>query len=66
MLTGVKENADAAAAGQEKAVVYFAEKGETLWDIAKENKTSVANIKAFNSLDAEVLENDARLIFSCF
>ncbi|MBQ6066725.1 MAG: DUF3794 domain-containing protein [Clostridia bacterium] len=66
MLTGVKESADAAAAGQEKAVVYFAEKGETLWDIAKENRTSVANIKAYNALSSEVLETDARLIFSCF
>ena len=66
MLTDVKESEEAAAPGPERAVVYFAEKGESLWNIAKENRTSVDNIKAFNSLSSDVIESDVRLIFSGF
>ena len=65
VLTEVREG-EGVAARQERAVVYFAEKGESLWDIAKENRTSVANIKAYNSLSSEVLEEDTRLVFACF
>ena len=65
MLTDVKVSKDVPVVRRERAVVYFAEKGETLWNIAKENKTSVAVIKAFNALASDVLESDAKLIFSC-
>lgn len=64
MLTGLKEGEKAAGPRQERAVVYFAEKGERLWDIAKENRTSVEAIRTMNSLSGDVIENDARLIFS--
>ncbi len=64
LLSEVKTGEGDAAVRQEKAVIYFAEKGETLWNIAKENRTSVANIKAFNALSSEVVEADTRLIFA--
>lgn len=64
LLTDVKTNEEKAAVRQERAVIYFAEKGETLWNIAKENRTSVSNIKNYNSLSSEVVEADTRLIFA--
>ena len=65
LLTEVKAGEGNGTARQERAVVYFAEKGESLWSIAKENRTSVANIKTFNSLSSDVIETDTRLVFPC-
>ena len=65
LLTDVKEGKADGSPRLERAVVYFAVKGETLWDIAKENRTSVENIKAFNSLSSGTIEADARLVFPC-
>ena len=66
LLTELKEGEDGNVPRTERAVVYFAEKGESLWEIAKTNRTSVAKIKAFNELSSDVIETDTRLIFSCF
>ena len=66
LLTEVKEAEAAGDARPRRAVIYFAEKGEPLWNIAKENRSSVAEIKALNSLSSDVVESDARLIFSGF
>ncbi len=43
--------------------VYFASQGERLWDIAKEQGSSVAFIKESNDIDEDVLSNDRMLVF---
>ncbi len=43
--------------------VYFAEKGEKLWNIAKTHGTSMQTIKTMNNLDCETLQKDTMLIF---
>ena len=63
-LTELTVKEEAAEPQHERAVVYFGEKGESLWDIAKDNRTSVDAIKAYNALSADVLEADTRLIFA--
>lgn len=47
-------------------ILYFGQKGETLWDIAKENKTSVTKIKENNSIDCDSLDKDMLLVFPNF
>ena len=43
--------------------VYFASKGERLWDIAKEHNTSVKMLRELNSINEDVLEKDCMLVF---
>ncbi len=56
---GKRENA-----GNAFITVYYADKGEKLWDIAKRFKTDAQLIKDENSLTAETLEEDMRLIIT--
>lgn len=68
MLTEVREREDEPVSSdrKERAVVYFAEKGESLWNIAKENRAAVAALREMNGLTADIIESDTRLVFSCF
>lgn len=43
--------------------VYFASKGERLWDIAKEQGSCVDFIKSANGIDEDVLSADRMLVF---
>lgn len=43
--------------------VYFASKGERLWDIAKEHSSSVELIKALNDTDGDVISSECMLVF---
>ncbi len=45
-------------------VLYYAERGEGLWDIAKKYRSSVDIIKRDNSLDCDRLEKDTMLLIS--
>ncbi len=45
-------------------VVYFAEKGEQLWDIARKYSTSVSMIKAVNGTDQDILDEKRLLLIS--
>ncbi len=45
-------------------VVYFGEKGERIWDIARHYSTSMTNIKEINGLDEDVLEEKKLLLIS--
>lgn len=45
-------------------VVYYAEKGERLWDIARKYSTSVAAIKNINDLNKDVLEDKCLLLIA--
>ena len=45
-------------------VVYFGEKGERIWDIARHYSTSMMNIKEINGLDVDVLDEKRTLLIS--
>lgn len=45
-------------------VVYFGEKGERIWDIARYYSTSMMNIKEINGLEEDVLEEKKLLLIS--
>lgn len=45
-------------------VVYYAEKGERLWDIARKYATTVAAIKSVNDVERDVLEDRRLLLIS--
>lgn len=47
-------------------MVYFAQKGESLWDIAKENKTQSKLIMEINDINSEKLSDDKMLVFPIF
>ncbi len=47
-------------------VLYFAHKDEDVWDIAKENKTTVKQVKEINNLSDERLSDDLLLILPKF
>ena len=49
--------------GEEQIVVYYAEKNEHVWDIAKENGSTVAGIRESNGLQSDVLAAPAVLVF---
>lgn len=57
---------DEAAGGEldSKIVLYFANCGEKLWDIAKKYSISVDNIKRCNKLSCETLNEDKMLLIS--
>lgn len=66
-ITGITEiSADEEAplpASSDAAVkLYFAEKGEDLWDTAKRCRTSPQAIMEENSLDSEIMSEDAMII----
>ncbi len=56
-ITGAGKSRDDAA-----ITVYFADKGELLWDIAKRFNTSVDAVRSRNSIGAETLPDDTMLI----
>ena len=45
-------------------VLYYAERGEILWDIAKKYRSSVDIIKRDNKIDADALAEDKMLVIS--
>ncbi len=45
-------------------VVYYGEKGERLWDIARKYATSVSAIKSMNDLSRDILEDKQLLLIS--
>ncbi len=49
--------------GDSVITVYFASKGERLWDIAKQQGSSVDFIKTANGIDEDVLSSDSMLVF---
>ena len=48
---------------REKIVLYYGEPGENVWEIAKENRTSVSALKELNGMEEDVLQNKKLLIF---
>ncbi len=48
---------------REQIVLYYGEPGESVWEIAKENRTSVSALKELNGMEEDVLQNKQLLIF---
>ncbi|MGI6269583.1 MAG: DUF3794 and LysM peptidoglycan-binding domain-containing protein [Candidatus Howiella sp.] len=48
--------------GESALVIYFADQGEKLWDIAKRYNTSPTEIASVNELEAEKLDNGRMLL----
>ena len=42
-------------------IVYFVQKGDTLWNIAKRYHTSVDAIKAANNLESDLIKPGQRI-----
>ena len=47
-----------------KLVLYYADRGESLWDIAKKYHTSVEIIKRDNTLDDSIVTENKMLLIS--
>ena len=45
-------------------VIYYGEKGERLWDIARKYASSVKKIKAINNLNCDILDDKKMLLIS--
>ncbi len=52
------------ASGDAAVVMYCADAGEELWDIARAHNSCVETIMADNELESEVLEHNTRLLIS--
>ena len=50
----------------ENVVIYYAHSGEKLWDIAKENRSTVDKISAVNNISSDVIRQDCVLVFPNF
>ena len=48
--------------GDAALVIYFADSGEKLWDIAKRYNTSPTEIASVNELETETLDNGRMLL----
>ena len=48
---------------QEKIVLYYGEKGESLWKIAKENRTTMQTLSALNDVNTDLLTENKLLVF---
>ena len=62
LLTGC-EPGEALADVNEKIVLYYAEKGESAWQIAKENQTAFNSLMELNALKNETLSESKMLVF---
>ena len=58
----IKEDFPLTKADQPGIVIYFADKGEELWDIAKRYNTSEDAIRRRNSIKGDVIEKETMLI----
>ncbi len=50
---------------QSQLILFFARKGQPLWDIGKKYKTGVSVIMEENSLEGEIMEKDGILLIPC-
>jgi len=60
---GVEETGRKPSKSDEKIVLYYGEKGERIWDIAKENNTSVSSLITLNDISSDSLESARLLVF---
>lgn len=64
VITCVEKGEEKTSASSDSVItVYFASKGERLWDIAKEHNTCTDMIKELNGLNDDILTKDCMLVF---
>lgn len=64
VITSLEKTNEIKKASRDAVVtVYFASKGERLWDIAKQHYTGIENIRQLNSINTDFIEKDCMLIF---
>ncbi len=66
MLTNYSKQTDDCRKTDKGVVLYFASKGEKIWDIAKHNKVSVEKVMSHNDLKEQILKNDTMLFLPNF
>lgn len=66
MLCSVELNEKGADNVNENIVIYYAHSGEKLWDIAKENHSTVEQIASVNNISSDVVRQDCVLVFPNF
>lgn len=64
ILTSINKSDNLSEDKSSGIILYFAEPNEEVWQIAKENKADINEIKAFNSFENDVIETRKLLIFS--
>lgn len=64
--TNVTVNEEARCENSAKFIIYFAKENEVIWDVAKENKTTVDAIKQLNSISGDILTEDKMLVLPSF
>lgn len=47
-------------------IIYYAQCGERVWDIAKTYNSDVAQMREINSLSADIIDNDRRILIPLF
>ncbi len=66
MLCSVDFREESTSVVNENVVIYYAHSGEKLWDIAKENRSTVEQISAVNNISSDVIRQDCVLVFPNF
>ena len=66
MLSSIDFKESSKASQSENVVIYYAHSGEKLWDIAKENRSTVEQISVVNDISSDVISQDCVLVFSNF
>ena len=66
MLCSIEAKESGKAFQNENVVIYYAHTGESLWDIAKENRSTVEQISVVNDISTEVIRQDCVLVFPNF
>ena len=62
ILTELDKKEDETKSTQPSLVVYFAKKGDTVWDVAKKYRTKSERIKEANGLETEKIDQGRRLL----
>lgn len=66
VFTNIEDCKEALSDKASKMVVYFAHENECLWDIAKENRTTVDALKNINGLENDTICSSTMLVFPVF
>ncbi len=62
MVTGCEFSGEAETAEDRGLVIYFAQRGDSLWDIAKHYRTDMEKIMQINSLNQEVISPGQKIL----
>ena len=63
IITSAECVSDETQQASERIILYYGEKGESLWQIAKENKATPESISVFNNVKTDILQEDQLLVF---